>query len=974
MAYVEIFRDNFDDGIQSLQTTGDGAISESSGVLQITNSGLNIDWWDGAGNAPIAYVGAQRNNIDGYSILRYETRITSFTGSGSASRTCGLTIFTPDKLNWIQFHFREDTDKLLVQRGVGGTGETLYESAAITHPNTTPLRLRIIWDRISNSATCHYSPDDGTTYNHVYSTGLKFTPGYAGMFGREFYIYTPPTFNIEYDWFSIEYDDQSEAIVSLEKGVGFSEDIELLDQPSTTPDRHTFPEISPGERVDQPGAGFTEEVEFLDQPGTSADRHTYPQLNPGEKEHSSGAGLTDEVEFLDQPGTTADRHTFPQLSPGHKDFNHQGGMSDDMAVDLSAGPTFMSDKNDADGYEFLGDYKITDVVQIDTTQDSFGYPDGYNHWGAARDGKFYANGIECLSEGYDFGTIAGGFRTSAWRFSGLEPFGLGDGSTVFSLVSDDNLRIQGTWPAWASPGGNLDSHYKWYLLAGDFDIQVDFSNYVVNAGSEGESRLAVKLTNQSGVQQFYINRDANGTYRTARILNNAYASLGTVGTSDTSGKLRITRVSGIITGWKWNGSGWDQVGSTLNDSRLQGAVIVGMGSSGNNNTNTDITYSNFTINSGTVSSYAGWSLEDAGANRGIRDDMPETLGVVCTESSVDLLDVDNNKLWMRFVRSGNNALHYYSSHGQRPWRTAWSNGLLMIAHGTLPTQSEEGGAIWIDFTTDMIRIHRQAASTICGGVVGGFPNPTGSIAQRNDNISYTGDYDEWDIQDYRAYDVSIWHTDGYEFRAVANSEGLAVFRELRWYGQDPYGLDKSEAAETDRMRWCEFDAYDGYLFYMDATKIYSAERGSFGSGAGWEGYMDGGTFSYDVVKDLPSAFIPTDEQYKAVLLGGYVFMAAREGVYIIDWPNGSWELLYGSVGSGATYEILPNYINISTISIQYDGSVPLLFCSLEGAPTRVLEERYGWTRIVVINLDTDTVWAKSKVFSHIGNSSACFGV
>jgi hypothetical protein len=969
VAFVEIFRDNFDDGIQSLRTFGDGSITESAGVLHITNSGLNIDWWMGAGNAPIACLGLNENNVDGYDVIRYETRITSFTGSGSTKRSCGMTILTQDRLNWIQFHFRENTDKILVQRGIDGVGGAIVETGVVVHPSSVPLRLRMTWHRNSNTVTCEYGENDGTTgYTYAASASLKERPAYVGLFGREWYARTPPTFNIEYDWLSVEVDNVNPEAFNY-SNTGLVDEVELLDQPTTAGDRHTFPQISPGESTHEKSGAFTEEVDLLDQPTTAGDRHTFPQISPGEIKIDPGAGFGDAIDFIDQPSTAPNRHTYPQISPGERKYLPGAGQSDYTSVDLQSGPTFMSEKNDADGYELLGDFRITDVIYIDTTQDSFGNPDGYNHWGAARDGKFYANGIECLSEGYDFGTLAGGFRTSAWRFPGVEPFATGDGTTIFALTSDDHLRIQGTWGAWANPGGTINSIHKWYLLAGDFDIQVDYSNYVVNAGSEGESRLAINANNQNGSQQFYINRDANGTYRTAWILDGGDPAGGTTGTSDTSGKLRITRVSGVLTGYKWNGSGWDQVGSTLNDSRLQGIVWVQIGCSGNNNTNTDITFSNFLITEGDVTSYAGWSLEGTGANRGIRDDMPEQLGIACTETSVDLFDVANNRMWMRFVRSGDNALHYYSDYGQRPWKVRWSNGTLMIAHGSLPTQDQEGGAIWVDFTTDVIRIHREH-----GGFVGGAWNPIGGISQRNDNLRYSGEYDNWDIQDYRVYDVDIWHTDGYEFRAVANNEGLAVFRELRWYYQDPHGLEKSEAAETNRMRWCEFDEYDGYLFYMDDSKIYSAERGNFGSGTGWEGYMDGGTFTNNVEKDLPSAFTLTDEQYRAILFSGYVFMAAREGVYISDWP-GAWELLYGKVGSGATYEILPNYTNISAIAIQYNGSTPLLFCSLEGAVIQELENRDGWgVRMVVINLNTDTIWARSKIYKNWVSSSVAIGV
>jgi hypothetical protein len=957
VTFEQIFRDDFNDGYVDLYTRGNGAITEGSGVLQVTNSGLDAEWLTGAATAPIAYKECFHENGR---VLRYETRITSFAYSGNTNLGAGIALFSEDTLYWYRLMFWEANDYVYVQKGINGTATTLVTTSAVTHPNTTPLRFRITWNVDSGRIMFEYSDNDGATgYTLVHTMNVEFTPHYVGLYGRENQA-TNPTFTAQFDWLNI--DGYSE---TFETGAGgFSDDIEFIDQYGTTPDRHTYPQISPGELLYEDTGGFRDEIEFLDQYSTSANRHTFPQLKPGEMSNEDGrAGFADEIAFIDQYNTTHNRHTFPQISPGHTELP-KGGMFDDTFVEISAGPTWMEGKNDADGYEYLGGLQVTDVLKINIVGDSFSQPDAYNHWGAAQDGKFYADGVEAFSEGYDFGTLAGGFRTSAWLFSGQEPMALADGTTVFALTSDDHLRIQGTWSAWANAGGAVSSRWRWYLLPGDFDIRVDFSNYVVNAGSEGESRLAVNAFNQNGNQQFYINRDASGAYRTARVLNNAYASLGTTGTSDTSGKLRITRVSGVLTGYKWNGSSWDQVGSTLNDSRLQGVIMVGMGSSGNNNTNTDITYSNFAIVSGNVSNYAGWYSEDAGSNRGILNSVPDALAVVCTQDSVDLIDVDTSKLWMRFVKSGNNALHYYSSAGQRPWRLAWSNGLLMIAHGSLPTQSQEGGAIWIDFTLDEIRIHREAASTICGGWVGGNANPIGGIAQRNDNLSYTTDVDYWGIQDYRVYDVDVLHKDGYEFRAIVTSEGVSMFKDRRWYYlYDQSSLTNSISTETNRMYWCGLRESDGYLFYMDESTMYSVSRSN------WEGAMDGGTFTTSINKSLPASATLVEYSH-AELVDGYVYIPTTVGVYRSDWP-GNWELYYGEAGSGAVHEILPPYFRVAAIKTRDNFMV----CSIEGAPVRALEARdgTGW-QVIIVDMNTHSIWAKSVVSQAWITSPTALGV
>lgn len=629
------------------------------------------------------------------------------------------------------------------------------------------------------------------------------------------------------------------------------------------------------------------------------------------------------------------------------------GFEDRLIYELDADQDveYTASKQDTDGNDFLGGYSLTSVVLVDTTQGGFGNPVTENHWGVARDGKRYADGVEVLSTGYGFGTLADGFNLAAWSMSGQEPFAQEDGTTVFALTGDDQLRIQGTWPAWAVQGGIATSQYKWCIGegGGDFDIQVDFSNYIVNAGSEGESRLAV-FARVPSLQQFYVNRDAGGQYRTARVINDGYASLGTVGTSDTSGKLRITRVAGVLTGYKWNGSSWDQVGATYTHANLSGALCVNVGSTGNNNTNTDITYSNFVVNSGTVYSTGGWYREASGTHRGVQPSMPTTLAVCCSAGSIDLIDVTNDKLWMRFLQGTNNAFDNWDARIAADY-AFFQDGVLVVALSAYP-HAEEGGLLVIDFVRDEVRIHRHAAATITGGYYNGTLLPQGAILTRNDGKDWSGDFAEWAVQDRRVQGCAVIANGGLTYRAAATFGGISVFKQTRGYTQEV--LKYAQSTETTLMRFCEFDEATGNLLYVDDSSVYEATQADMDAGLAG-GF--GNTFGATTVKALPSwAWQPAHfrlHRYNT----NYLYMPRAEGIYKVNWPGGSFVHEYGKAGSGAVHAILPDHHSLNDITLAQDGATDLLLVDL------LISSDTGQSQVVAIKLSDHTIYAVSKLFT-----------
>ncbi|MHC4619224.1 MAG: hypothetical protein ACYTEQ_15880 [Planctomycetota bacterium] len=436
------------------------------------------------------------------------------------------------------------------------------------------------------------------------------------------------------------------------------------------------------------------------------------------------------------------------------------------------------------------------------------------------------------------------------------------------------------------------------------------------------------------------NEGGTNKYYKSAVNNGSVVGLATGVTSDTSGKLRLTRTGTTLRAYYWTGSwtqlGGDETGATIgsDDVFVQFALTAGSAA-----TDGRIDLKNFVINSGTTSNKAGWAREATGANRGTQADMPTNLGVVTVSEGVDLLDLDNNKLWMRFVRVANNIV--FTSLTNEPRRTAWDDGLLMIGQGSGALETQEGMGTLVDFTLDQSRIYRETAS-IPGTFYGTQEErATGAIARRNDALGWAGSDAAWEIPDYRVHDVDIHRASGFEFHAMATVEGVGVGKLQRGYRQSSPTVLTSKSTEVTAMRAVQLDPSTGELFYMDDTTLHSVDK------ATWEGVMvTTQVFTAVTTKAIPGTrYTWWEPVYHFVRVGTKIYVPSHEGVYMVDWPGGSFVLQYGDADSGAVFPILPVYTSIVTIAHALDGATNVLACGLHSDASS----------LVTINLDTDTL-------------------
>lgn len=679
------------------------------------------------------------------------------------------------------------------------------------------------------------------------------------------------------------------------------------------------------------------------------ERWTSPVQTAGEVQEETGGHLdpTETPELLGD--SRSERWTSPIQEAGALELDTEG-LPDSAGVYLG-GADYMQEKDDSDAHELLGGGLLTDVIAIDATVGGFGNPTTNNHWGAAKDGKFYADGVECAPG--DFGTVAGGFRDTAWSFSGRDPMGQPLAGTALSMPSDDVIQFGGYKASWSA---DFVSSIRRWCLQGDFDVQIDYLNFTPVSGESVVSFGVVR--NQGGNEGsniFYCYRHTSNLYYAARIINGGWANLGTVGTTDTSGKLRITRTGGVLQAYYWNGS-WVALGASYSHANLSGDLYVEIIEQSNNG-ELNVQVSNFQINSGTTSNRSAWYREASGDHRGTQPDMPDHLAVACTNDTLDLVDTDTNKLWMRFLKGANLVLHNVDPY--RPRRVRWDDGVLYLAFGSNPTDSNEGSGILIDFTSELSRLHRESGSTVTGGLFTGTARRVeGSISTRNATWGWSFDDNTWQTPQYRHFDVSLYRDAGYEYRANATGAGIATFKWHRWYYATNWGsVERSTSTETDWMRACQIDPTDGTLFYMDSSNLYSVPQGG---GSGWEDAMDAGTFTAATTKALPGTRYGFEWEYRFVRYSAsYVFVPSQEGVYRVDWPSGSWELFYGKAsGTGATHNILPEYDSVTSICMANDGGTDLLLIGLRWDGGFYLGDAIPLQgQLVAVRLDTNTIWA-----------------
>jgi len=173
---------------------------------------------------------------------------------------------------------------------------------------------------------------------------------------------------------------------------------------------------------------------------------------------------------------------------------------------------------------------------------------------------------------------------------------------VGSVVSAD---IQGNKLNFAPPvdaTNNVPNYDSKFILVGDFDIQIDFDFTCTpnDADYSYPASLRVKQTSDDSIVA-HLSR-IKGTTLDGYQAGGKDAGGATFAQSDASGKLRITRTSGAVRVYIWDGSVWEWDSSSYrqvaNSNTEELYVTLYFEKSPNDTLTSNI--DNFVINSGTI--------------------------------------------------------------------------------------------------------------------------------------------------------------------------------------------------------------------------------------------------------------------------------------------------------------------------------------------------------------------------------------
>jgi len=1005
-----------------LTQSGDG------NLLISISDGIDCSWWSGSAKAPHAivrdvaplYGGDEDNNRISGRINIIETRVVD-VASSSSECMAGLVLFN-DNQNAIFLGYSKDDDKIHAQKGYNDSFSTICSSATtVTSPLVTAHRYRIAWNSSSypvsydgfgdlinaNTVVFYYSDDDGFSWTNI---GCTYTFQFStdklsvGLYTRNWSPY--PAVSAKFDYF-IGYNASNEQQRYKRDAVAFEDYFTIM--PIGGKAKHKSPIgereglIIPGHKNSTYGqreritSAIEDDYQFL----PAGDKRKYinvgqdeknAPLLPGETKQEaavfedSGSGFFEDITNGSiHYNTVKPAGTFipGQVTTYNPDItnNRECGAWEDRAFFEISDIDYVQGKDDIHGNEFLSGRNILHLFYYDASNDIWNSGlTGTGYYGAKRDGTFVYDGYDCSPGG--FGTLASGLNNTAWAFDGIEPLSSGNNPDInLSLIADDKIRISLSSPFAGWKSKQIVSYGRW-CLSDDFDVEFSWENFSASVSDGGISfRVIIDSNNY-----FYIRRTPGGGGRidsNVRI-NNSWVSYVQHGSSATSGKFRITRSGNTLSAYYDTGGGWVFLRSYSNDV-LANEVFAWINAGLKDPTSYTVDVFGFTINSGIYTNKAGWWREGFNTNRGLNAEFPLHSLVVCTESTVEIIDVDNDLLWMRFVRGGTstsdaNALHNFSGYLPKPRRAFIKNGMLLISYAVDDSASTEGGLIVVDFSIDDIRICRDTASAITGGSLRGWSDvywaatgalgttvSNGLIAARNEGGGYYSDRNNWQIKGYRGRDAVFYESSGYIYKAIATKDGLTVQKWKRWYlfgdsvnAENITSIHYGHWNMSHDVTWCWFDDLSGDLFFI-ATNA-GTDTFYYVSKTTWEGAISdsGGTFPYD-----ESYTILGTRNYKqqkhAVYYSEAFYVPSNDGVYKISWPSGGphggMVLFYGQPGSVATHDILNSeYAKVLIVNKLMDGVTPYLAVGVEHG-----DRKQTSGVLMAVNLITNELFAKSPI-------------
>jgi len=435
-----------------------------------------------------------------------------------------------------------------------------------------------------------------------------------------------------------------------------------------------------------------------------------------------------------------------------------------------------------------------------------------------------------------------------------------------------------------------------------------------------------------------------------------------------SGKLRLVKSGNVFSYYYWEESTWKVGGApqTITSGRMRyadyfyvGAImhfIQYRGTGYFNRPDASCSNISLTINSGTVQHLAPWALQPAGDHRGPRQDFPEYPLFVAADNEIAIIDLDDPVLgqpvlWQRLIGSLNNQKLFDTLFGSVPQANLifFDEGDLLIPYNPGAGYNAQIVASWPGN-----RAIRQGAfynnDGFCWDRLVGSGNPYAHFRHTTVGLAYPNGTDDgkaermaaWDSTLHEGYETisgtplagHLWTEGLYRYYAAAISGANVTRYHMEYVTEYPmaHWTSHDVGATTYAIKFSPL----GHLVYVADATIYVAYKATWN--AAWGSGVTGNvTFSNDLAWSSPGTRSETS-QYAFGISSDGVYVARDEGVYYRGWSDGSWTLLYGSVGSGATYEVLPAFTKINCVDVSllpFGSDVVVVLGLTSGGPTYI---------------------------------------
>lgn len=1007
-----LYQNTFDTTIAGdplVTVSGGGNVVNSGNALWLTcPSGSDCTWWSSDYDAPYAYVQDGIGYLEGEesdvatSGVRYVA--SGVVGSGQVTGggagviwgecrlistsewleddepKSGLILYENESDVW-QLGYNHAQRNIALQKIVSGTGTTVETTAAsgVNDPNLAPMRLRLYVNTHPNRTVlndrntvmapgqiaAYYSDTDGVLWTKLgsnQSAGIDVNAIGFGVFSKRS-TDTPITDSYaHFDSLRIAINEAHELLYAsggtegdAETGV-WEDDLTYWHDPSAiTGDTSVSGMLDkrPG-RITSQGANYQAIGAWEDDLYYAFDRLVYPsQRSEGASDGDYGSVGTWEDDLSYETDT---QKNLGMMDENGNHNQNKVGWEDSLSFTFDPSATWQDGTLDGDGVELFQGYNVEDMYYYDSTDEPWRLH-GPGFYGAAADGYYYYNGTPThLYE--PIATSASGVNQLSWGdhnspMAGLWPSHTTDYYDVTYPTASGELHIDSHTPLTGWQAAGVSAAGRW-TLEGDFDIEVSFKNFVKSGGTGGGFEFDIVRDDNHRV---YVQRRYD-IYIGSNFQNEgSWQSHSNENYNVSSSALRLTRTGSTVKAYYWRGY-WDKIGAdrafgTWNCyPRIR---VLGTG-----NFNVAATAYNFRVNSGSVVRTCGWRRESAGTHKGVGAQFPERSYIIAANNSLNIINADTDKLWMRFVGANQNA--YHNSHDQGIKTVKMKDGVLWASCSGYPTS---GHTVRFDFTKEDCRYIAPSDTTTfgrykfqSGGQRVGYQSSIGGIRDRNGANGFNGNFTQWKLPGGNCFGVDFMfegESNWNERVAIATNGGIALrnFDRNKWnaWGGADYP-DATNTVDTSPCMWCYFDESNGDLYWMTRNEFRVASKATYT--AGYVAYSIG-SFDHDSSIALPGGRLGRWEQYRMVRYGGYFYVPTDYGIYRISGPTGSWELAIGKPNSGALSEIIPITCNFPVkIAMLPEAGLDIMTVCVEN-------EQHGWTQVLFVRMDTLALYAKSPI-------------